>query len=159
MIKFENTNVMNMDGAIRGMRLPLKSGHLSDSYWTHIEDQQTIETAKYEFFVGEKDLDLMKRLCKAGSDHRKFLRQIFVTVDITAPRFGGLNLILTRLERLQTPPQPCTRYTQRNSRVTISATTGLTRAVLPRLTVLLHTLSLKDRNSTPIRTTARAGTT
>ena len=87
MIKFENTQVMNMDNAIRGMRNPLNSHDNSDSYWTHIEDPKTLETAKYEFFVGYHDLDLMKRLCQAGSDHRKFLRQIFVSVDITAPLY------------------------------------------------------------------------
>ena len=88
MLKFENTNVMNFDGALRGMRNPLNSWDKADSYWTYIEDPDTLQTAEFEFFAGENDLDLAKRLCNAGSaDHRKFLRQIMVCVDITAPLY------------------------------------------------------------------------
>lgn len=87
MIKLENTAVMNMDNAIRGMRNPMDSWHKSDSYWTHIEDAETQETANYQFFIGENDLKLAKSLAHNGSDHRKFLRQIMVSVDITAPRY------------------------------------------------------------------------
>lgn len=87
MIKFENTEVFNWEGAIRGMRNPLTSWAKSDSYATHIEDNETMETAKYEYFIGENDLKLMKALIKAGSDHRKFMRQILVSVDITAPLY------------------------------------------------------------------------
>lgn len=87
MIKLENTDVMNMDNAIRGMRNPMDSWHKSDSYWTHVEDAETEETAKYAFFIGENDLALMRKLTLAGSDHRKFLRQIMVSVDITAPLY------------------------------------------------------------------------
>ncbi len=78
MIKFENTNVMNFDGAIRGMRNPLNSWNKSDSYWNN---------GRRTYHIGENDLDLARRLIKAGSDHRKFLRQIFVSVDITAPLY------------------------------------------------------------------------
>jgi hypothetical protein len=77
-IKFENTNVMNFDGAIRGMRNPLNSWNKSDSYWNN---------GRRTYHIGENDLDLARRLIKAGSDHRKFLRQIFVSVDITAPLY------------------------------------------------------------------------
>ena len=87
MLKFENTNVMNFDGAIRGVRNPLASWGKADSYWSYIEDPETLQTANFEFFIGENDLDLAKRLCKAGSDHRKFIRQIMVCVDITAPMY------------------------------------------------------------------------
>ena len=85
MIKFEPTKVMNLEAAIRGMRNPMNSWEKSDSYATFIEDAETLETAEYQYFVGEEDLKLMKSLAKAGSDHRKFMRQIFVSVDITAP--------------------------------------------------------------------------
>ena len=78
MIKFENTKVMNFDGAIRGMRNPLNSWDKSDSYWNN---------GRRTYHIGENDLDLARRLIKAGSDHRKFLRQIFVSVDITAPLY------------------------------------------------------------------------
>ena len=75
MIKLERFEVMNMNNAIRGARNPLNSWDRGDSYFD--EDGS--------FVFGPNDLDLAKRLCKAGSDHRKFIRQIFVTVDITAP--------------------------------------------------------------------------
>ena len=84
MITFENTEVMNFEGAIRGMRNPLNSWDKSDSfYYPNLEDQGL--NARY--IIGPNDLDLAQRLIKAGSDHRKFLRQIFVTVDITAPLY------------------------------------------------------------------------
>lgn len=87
MIKIEKTEIFGWEAAIRGLRNPMNSWEKSDSYWTHIEDAETLETANYQFFVGENDLDLMKRLVKAGSDHRKFMRFITVTCDITAPRY------------------------------------------------------------------------
>ena len=83
MIKFENTEVMNFEGALRGMRNPLNSWNKSDSgyYFDNPNGWEPI------FKIGENDLDLAKRLIKAGSDHRKFLRQILVSVDITAPLY------------------------------------------------------------------------
>ena len=66
---------MNFENAIRGARNPLESWAKSDSY---INDSG-------EFVFGENDFSLAKRLCVAGNDHRKFMRQIFVSVDITAP--------------------------------------------------------------------------
>ena len=75
-MKFKNTSVMNMDNAFRGMRNPLNSWEKSDSYYD-----------KGTFKIGEKDLGLAQRLIKAGPEHRKFMRQIFVSVDITAPLF------------------------------------------------------------------------
>lgn len=77
MIKIERTSVMNFENAIRGARNPLNSWAKSDSY--------TDENGNFVF--GEADLDLAKRLCHAGSDHRKFMRMIFVSVDITAPLY------------------------------------------------------------------------
>ena len=92
MIKFENTEVFNFKGAIRGMRNPLNSWDKSDSFncRSYNEDcdfceRNYSECAKY--YIGPNDLDLMKRLIKAGSDHRKFMRQILVSVDITAPLY------------------------------------------------------------------------
>ena len=75
MIKLERTSVMNFENAMRGARNPLASWERSDSHMA--EDGS--------FVFGENDLDLAKRLIRAGSDHRKFIRQIFVSVDITAP--------------------------------------------------------------------------
>ena len=86
-IKFENTEVMNFEGAIRGMRNPLNSWCLSDSHWIKCVDVSTNECLDESFLIGEKDLNLMKRLINAGTDHRKFLRQILVSVDIIAPLY------------------------------------------------------------------------
>ena len=77
MLKVERTAVMNFENAIRGARNPMNS-------WARM-DSTTDE--KGNFVFGPNDLDLAKRLAKAGSDHRKFLRQIFVSVDITAPLY------------------------------------------------------------------------
>lgn len=77
MILIEHAEVMNLEGAIRGARNPLNS-------WSRI-DSAYDENGNY--VLGQNDLDLAKRLCKAGSDHRKFIRQILVSVDITAPMY------------------------------------------------------------------------
>ena len=87
MIKIEHTNVYGFETAIRGMRNPWNSWEKSDSYWTYIEDEHTLQRAPFEFFVGENDLALMKKLVSAGTDHSKFMRMINVTCDITAPMF------------------------------------------------------------------------
>ena len=81
MIKIANTEVLGWDAAIRGMRNPLNSWHLSDTTFGLGEDY--INDMK----IGDKDLDLMKRLRTAGTDHRKFMRMITVYVDITAPLY------------------------------------------------------------------------
>ena len=77
MILIDKTSVMNLDGAIRGARNPMNSWAKSDSYYD--------ENGK--FVLGPVDIDFGHRLAVSGSDHRKFLRQVFVTVDITAPLY------------------------------------------------------------------------
>ncbi len=77
MIKIERTSVMNFDNAMRGARNPLNSWARYDSEFDENGD----------FVFGENDLSLAKRLCSAGTDHRKFIRMIFVSVDITAPLY------------------------------------------------------------------------
>ena len=77
MILIEKSAVMNLDGAIRGARNPMNSWAKSDSYYD--------ENGK--FVLGPVDIDFGHRLAVSGSDHRKFLRQVFVTVDITAPLY------------------------------------------------------------------------
>ena len=77
MLKVERTAVMNLENAMRGARNPLNSWDRSDSFYD--------ENGNY--VLGENDVDLAARLAKAGNDHRKFLRQIFVSVDITAPLY------------------------------------------------------------------------
>ena len=87
MIKIEKTEVFGWNAAIRGMRNPMNSWEKSDSYWTHIEDAETLETAPFQFFLGDNDLRLMQSLSKGGNDHGKFLRMINVQLDITAPLY------------------------------------------------------------------------
>ena len=77
MIKVEEIAVMNFENAVRGARNPLNSWNRMDSYYD--EDGN--------FVLGENDISLTTRLAKAGSDHRKFLRQIIVSMDITAPLY------------------------------------------------------------------------
>ena len=77
MLKAERISVMNFDNAIRGARNPLNSWARMDSYF---DDDG-------EYVLGENDISLASRLAKAGSDHRKFLRQIIVSMDITAPLY------------------------------------------------------------------------
>lgn len=77
MLRVDKTAVMNMENALRGARNPLNSWARSDSAYG--------DDGRYQ--LGENDLSLAMRLARAGSDHRKFMRQIFVSVDITAPLY------------------------------------------------------------------------
>ncbi len=77
MLEINNMKAMNFDNAIRGARNPMNSWGRMDSSFDE----------NGNFVFGENDLSLAVRLRKAGSDHRKFLRQIFVTMDITAPMY------------------------------------------------------------------------
>ena len=100
MIKFENTEVMGWEAAIRGMRNPMNSWEKSDSGYcldtlachsckwnrkTEVNCKKNIE--ERSFVIGKDDLDLMNRLRDAGTDRRKFMRMIAVYVDITAPLY------------------------------------------------------------------------
>ena len=97
MIKFENVEVLGWEAAIRGMRNPMNSWDKSDSGFGCGNDKEyfcencsssfhcTSRTTTYN--IGSNDLKLMRTLCKAGSDHRKFMRMINVSVDITAPLY------------------------------------------------------------------------
>lgn len=77
MLKTANTSVMNFENAIRGARNPLNSWGRMDSAYD----------SEGRYVLGPNDLDLARRLARSGSDHRKYLRQIFVSVDITAPLY------------------------------------------------------------------------
>lgn len=79
MIQIENVEVFGFEAAVRGMRNPLNSWEKSDSVFAGWDSASPI--------IGKNDLKLMQQLCKAGSDHRKFLRMINVTADITAPLY------------------------------------------------------------------------
>ena len=77
MIRLERTNVMNLENALRGARNPMNSWQRMDSGYD----------GEGDYCLGPNDLGLAVRLRRAGSDHRKFMRQIFVSVDITAPLY------------------------------------------------------------------------
>ena len=90
MIKFENTEVVGWEHAIRGMRNPLNSWHKSDSghKCPYYSTKETVcSGCKENMCIGPNDHDLMTRLRNAGTDHRKFMRMITVYIDITAPLY------------------------------------------------------------------------
>ena len=88
MIRVEHAEVFNFEGAIRGLRNPLNSWDKSDSdFDVQYYDEDGNETEYFEVELGPNDLDLMRRLYKGGTEHRKYLRQIFVSMDITAPLY------------------------------------------------------------------------
>lgn len=77
MLKVDHISVMNLENAMRGARNPLNSWARCDSAYD----------GEGNYILGENDLSLATRLCSAGSDHRKFIRQILVSMDITAPLY------------------------------------------------------------------------
>lgn len=96
MIIIENEEIVGWESAIRGMRNPMNSWDKSDSWYgcgsefdDHLESEDCdMDNCKNcHFCIGKNDLDLMKRLAKAGTDHRKFMRMIVVYVDVTAPLY------------------------------------------------------------------------
>ncbi|MBR1738306.1 MAG: hypothetical protein IJ736_15090 [Firmicutes bacterium] len=80
MIRVENIEVWGFRHAIRGMRNPMNSWERSDSVFNAGFDSESV-------IVGDNDLELIKRLARAGQPHRKYLRQIFISMDITAPLY------------------------------------------------------------------------
>ena len=77
MIRMTQVNTYNLENALRGARNPMNSWDKSDSYYN----------GQGQYILGENDLKLATKLCKAGSDHRKFMRQIIVSADILAPLY------------------------------------------------------------------------
>ena len=107
MIKVENIEVFNFEGALRGMRMPFMSHSKSDSCECECDEEQCANCIygqdeeddcvapdgfDYKYSIGKADMELCKKLIKGGSPHRKFLRQIFISMDITAPRFWHIEL-------------------------------------------------------------------
>lgn len=93
MIKISNVKVNGFEDAIRGMRNPMNSWQLSDSRYisntdTYCASEDVVEVGHYtSFVIGQKDKELMMKLCKAGPEHRKFMRMITVHLDINAPLY------------------------------------------------------------------------
>lgn len=89
-MKFENTRIFNFEGALRGMRNPMNSWDKSDSEFNGDCEQCDNDQCNKCYngvIIGDNDMTLAKKLINAGSEHRKFLRQIMVSVDITAPLY------------------------------------------------------------------------
>jgi len=96
-MKIDNTEVFNFKGALRGMRNPLESHHKADSYnyvrFMHplmlyaYKKYDSTDILKPRFIIGENDLKLAQKLILAGDEHSKFMRQILLSVDITAPLY------------------------------------------------------------------------
>ena len=93
-MKFENAEVWGFEHSFRGMRNPKNSWNRSDSgklywdgTWYHEELKNYFTEYGVNFYIGENDMKLAQTLIKAGNEHRKFMRQIFVSVDITAPLY------------------------------------------------------------------------
>lgn len=91
MLNCSLTDVYNFEGAIRGMRNPMNSWSKSDSgYCDNVNSDLCASCTAIGggcFVIGKNDLDLCKRLIKGGTEHRKFLRQVFVSVDVIAPLY------------------------------------------------------------------------
>ena len=97
MIRIENTWVGGYEGAVRGMRMPYESQEKSDSVRCsscpelYTDRKLCVDRDDFGrcplFRIGKNDMELAKKLIKAGSEHRKFLRMIHVQADVTAPRF------------------------------------------------------------------------
>lgn len=93
-MKFENTEVWGFKHALRGMRNPKNSWDRSDSYFdcdsclcNDCVNKEKNPCGHNALYIGENDMKLAQALIRGGSEHRKFLRQIFVSVDITAPLY------------------------------------------------------------------------
>lgn len=102
-MKFTNTEVFNFEGALRGMRNPMNSWGKSDSNCVegrkcsicpdnqkcdfYFSERGTGKIYRGKYYIGENDLKLAQRLIKGGSEHCKFMRQIMLSVDITAPMY------------------------------------------------------------------------
>jgi hypothetical protein len=96
MIKIENIDVYGFESAIRGMRNPMNSWDKSDSEFIYdptggcghqCGSCRLFDNGDFCNHIGKNDLDLMKRLFKGGTEHRKYMRMINVTMDITAPLY------------------------------------------------------------------------
>lgn len=86
MIKIENLETWGFDHAMRGMRNPMNSWAKNDTK-IHMFEKSFDKTIPYSPSIGPNDLDLAKRLAVAGTEHRKYARQIFISMDITAPLY------------------------------------------------------------------------
>ena len=148
MLKVERTSVMNMENAIRGARNPMNSWARMDSSYDE----------NGSFVLGPNDIDLAKRLAHAGSDHRKFLRQIFVSVDITAPLYWWKEFDTYKVGTVANSTSTMHKiHTKRFERDDFSHD-RLDEGGLAALDAVIAYLESERENSWRIRAIARAGT-
>lgn len=144
MIKLERTSVMNMENAIRGARNPMNSWAKSDSFYDD----------KGNYVLGQNDLDLARRLRRAGSDHRKYLRQVFVSVDITAPMYWWKEYDTYKVATVANSTSTMHKITSKpfdiddfsHDRMTPSAESFMLKIVGELETIRLRYLETKDKN-------------
>lgn len=107
-MKFENTEVFNFEGAFRGMRNPLNSWGKSDSVFHFVKyvenaysdiNAESVDCCK----LGENDLRLAQSLIRAGSEHRKFMRQIFIQTELEANVYEWLKMENKFIEKSALP--------------------------------------------------------
>lgn len=123
MLKIENTEVLGWEHAIRGMRNPMNSWAKSDSEVSVCECERWPHDVKKSFAcLGSNDLDLMKRLRNAGTDHRKFMRMITVYVDLIGPLYWWKEFDTYKVwVRWPIPALLCIKSRRKSSRRKISA--------------------------------------
>lgn len=139
MIKLERAQVMNLEGALRGMRNPLDSWEKSDSGYQLTEDGG-------RYVIGPADRELARKLVKAGSDHRKFLRQIFVSVDITAPLYWWKEFDTYKVGTVANSCSTMHRIHAKPITVATFSTERLSRIGMTYLEMLVEVLEMRRRH-------------
>lgn len=139
MIKIERAQVMNLEGALRGMRNPLDSWEKSDSGYQLTEDGG-------RYVIGPADRELARKLVKAGSDHRKFLRQIFVSVDITAPLYWWKEFDTYKVGTVANSCSTMHRIHAKPITVANFSTERLSRIGMTYLEMLVEVLEMRRRH-------------
>lgn len=139
MIKLERTQVMNLENALRGMRNPLDSWEKSDSGYQ-------LNEAGGRYVIGPADLKLARGLTKAGSDHRKFLRQIFVSVDITAPLYWWKEFDTYKVGTVANSTSTMHRIHAKPITVADFSTERLSRIGMTYLEMLVEVMEMRRRH-------------
>ena len=138
MIKIENLETYGLRRALYGMRQPMQSHYKSDT----TEDK-----------IGEKDLDLANRLAKAGTEHRKFARQIFVSFDVTAPTYWYLEMDTYKIGTCSNSTSKMHKLTSRPLTMNDFSTDGCTVAQKNCIKMVMYALNVDiecyQKNQTP----------
>ena len=149
MIKIENVETMNWRAAVRGMRNPMESHAKSDSYFADMsagdftnlneEFMNCVPDHVQDVYLGPNDLDLMKRLVNAGTDHSKFMRMITVSFDITAPLYFWKEFDTYKIGTVRNSCSTMHKIESRHLSIDDFTTDNMTNADLAIMeTVILH---------------------